>query len=153
VGSWRKSSSSLAVLPPTEAITDVVNNWKGGQDLFLLLADAATADVVMNTADVVMNAADVVTDVADVVKEVADVATEAATSSSNAGWWASYLNIFKTCLLFVHNTIDEPFRNMGLTQTWGPSIAIFTACKSIVMANTNIVYGGRSDSFRSACDR
>ncbi len=54
-------------------------------------------------------------------------ATEVA--AKNDGWWAAYLNIFKTCLLFVHNTIDAPLRSVGVTQTWGVAIAIFTACK------------------------
>ena len=56
-------------------------------------------------------------------------AATASSAAEDAGWWAAYLNVFKTCLLFVHNTIDAPLRSVGLTQTWGPSIAIFTACK------------------------
>lgn len=61
---------------------------------------------------------------------LADAATaDAATKAEDAGWWAAYLNIFKTCLLFVHNTIDAPLKSVGWDQTWGPSIAIFTACK------------------------
>jgi hypothetical protein len=51
----------------------------------------------------------------------------AADASSNDGWWSAYLNIFKTALLAVHTTIDQPLRSMGITQTWGPSIALFTA--------------------------
>lgn len=57
-------------------------------------------------------------------------ATEAVTKDD--GWWAAYLNIFKTCLLFVHNTIDAPLRSVGVTQTWGIAIAIFTACEFYV---------------------
>ena len=58
---------------------------------------------------------------------LADAAADAATKDD--GWWGAYLNIFKTCLLFVHNTIDAPLRSVGVTQTWGVAIAIFTACK------------------------
>lgn len=57
------------------------------------------------------------------------LADAAAEASKDDGWWAAYLNIFKTCLLFVHNTIDAPLRSVGVTQTWGVAIALFTACK------------------------
>lgn len=56
---------------------------------------------------------------------LADAAADVATKDD--GWWGAYLNIFKTCLLFVHNTIDAPLRSVGVTQTWGVAIAIFTA--------------------------
>lgn len=43
------------------------------------------------------------------------------------GWWGQYLNIFKAILINVHSAVDEPLRSVGWTQTWGVSIAIFTA--------------------------
>ncbi|KAG7369521.1 membrane protein insertase, YidC/Oxa1 family protein [Nitzschia inconspicua] len=58
---------------------------------------------------------------------LSDAAAAAAASKSDNGWWSAYLNIFKTALTFVHNTIDGPLRSVGVTQTWGPSIALFTA--------------------------
>ena len=54
-------------------------------------------------------------------------AADATTSSSGGGWWKAYLNIFKTALSAVHSTIDGPLRSVGITQTWGPAIALFTA--------------------------
>jgi hypothetical protein len=54
---------------------------------------------------------------ADATVEVADKAT----------WWQSYLAIFKGALNLVHSTIDQPLRSVGIEQTWGVSIAIFTA--------------------------
>ena len=99
----RLSRSPLSALPPTDAITDLVTSWSSHHDFSVLLADASSS----TTVD----------------------AESAAAAADNAGWWAAYLNVFKTCLLFVHNTIDEPLRSVGVTQTWGPSIAIFTACK------------------------
>jgi len=48
------------------------------------------------------------------------------------GWfgsfWNGYLNVYKTCLLTVHNTIDAPLRDssIGWTQTWGIAIFLFT---------------------------
>lgn len=42
------------------------------------------------------------------------------------GWWQAYLNIFKNTLQFVHQTVDQPLRDAGITQTWGISIALFT---------------------------
>lgn len=58
---------------------------------------------------------------------LADAAVEAADKSS---WWTSYLAIFKGALNLVHSTIDQPLRSVGIDQTWGISIAIFTAGKS-----------------------
>lgn len=54
-------------------------------------------------------------------------AASAASSESDGGWWKAYLNIFKTAIELVHSTIDPPLRAAGFTQTWGLSIAIFTA--------------------------
>jgi hypothetical protein len=56
--------------------------------------------------------------------------TSTASNDGGSGWWSAYLNIFKTALTLVHNTIDGPLRSVGITQTWGPSIALFTAGKS-----------------------
>jgi YidC/Oxa1 family membrane protein insertase len=53
---------------------------------------------------------------------------DAAPAAQDEGWWSSYINIFKTALLFVHSTIDGPLRSLGIEQTWGISIAVFTAC-------------------------
>jgi len=51
----------------------------------------------------------------------------AAVPDEPTGWWANYLNVYKNSLLFVHSTIDQPLRNAGFDQTWGPSIFLFTA--------------------------
>lgn len=57
-------------------------------------------------------------------------ATEAAVAAKE-GWWAAYLNVFKTTLDFVHTTIDGPIHSLGWEKgTWGFSIALFTAGKS-----------------------
>lgn len=57
---------------------------------------------------------------------LADAAVETAEKTS---WWTSYLAIFKGALNLVHSTIDQPLRSVGIDQTWGISIAIFTAGK------------------------
>jgi len=51
----------------------------------------------------------------------------AAEAAEKTGWWQSYLNIFKSTLQLVHSTIDGPLRSVGIDQTWGVSIFIFTA--------------------------
>jgi hypothetical protein len=48
----------------------------------------------------------------------------------DGGWWQTYLNIFKVTLKAVHDTIDAPLRSIGFDQTWGVSIALFTASES-----------------------
>ena len=63
--------------------------------------------------------------IADAATAAVDATTEAA--STDGGWWGSYLNVFKSCLIAVHSTIDQPLRDAGFTQTWGPSIFLFTA--------------------------
>eukprot|EP00545_Synedropsis_sp_CCMP1620_P005151 CAMPEP_0119021354 /NCGR_PEP_ID=MMETSP1176-20130426/25811_1 /TAXON_ID=265551 /ORGANISM="Synedropsis recta cf, Strain CCMP1620" /LENGTH=448 /DNA_ID=CAMNT_0006975933 /DNA_START=52 /DNA_END=1398 /DNA_ORIENTATION=+ len=58
---------------------------------------------------------------------LADAATAVADDPDKISWWQQYLSIFKATLIFVHSTVDEPLRSVGITQTWGISIAIFTA--------------------------
>lgn len=58
---------------------------------------------------------------------IADAATSTATTANDGGWWAAYINIFKSILSFVHTTIDQPLRSVGIEQTWGISIFLFTA--------------------------
>jgi hypothetical protein len=60
---------------------------------------------------------------------LSDAAVAAKNEQESSGWWESYLNLYKNSLLFVHKTIDEPLRNRGWDQTWGVSIAAFTARK------------------------
>uniref|UniRef100_A0A7S2XMM7 Membrane insertase YidC/Oxa/ALB C-terminal domain-containing protein n=1 Tax=Attheya septentrionalis TaxID=420275 RepID=A0A7S2XMM7_9STRA len=66
---------------------------------------------------------------ADVASDAVSIdgATVDAAVVADAGWWQNYLQVFKSVLVFVHSTVDQPLRNMGITQTWGISIAIFTA--------------------------
>jgi len=61
---------------------------------------------------------------ADASEAVADVAADA---NEKVGWWGQYLQTFKGILVWVHSQVDQPLRDMGITQTWGISIAIFTA--------------------------
>jgi hypothetical protein len=62
---------------------------------------------------------------------ISDASTTAATSTTNddGSWWNAYINIFKSILTFVHTTIDGPLRSVGIEQTWGVSIFLFTASK------------------------
>lgn len=60
---------------------------------------------------------------------LSDATAAAAAANEDGGWWQGYLNIFKNTLLAVHRTIDPPLREIGITQTWGVSIAVFTASK------------------------
>jgi hypothetical protein len=62
---------------------------------------------------------------------LADATTAIVTENKNSGggWWQSYINVFKTILSFVHTTIDGPLKSVGIEQTWGISIFLFTACK------------------------
>ena len=57
---------------------------------------------------------------------LADAAVAAA-ENKDVGWWGQYINFFKSALEFVHSTVEGPLKAVGIEQTWGPSIAIFTA--------------------------
>lgn len=59
----------------------------------------------------------------------AAAATADAAAADDGGWWQNYLSVYKSLLIGVHSTIDQPLRNAGWDQTWGVSIAVFTASK------------------------
>lgn len=57
---------------------------------------------------------------------IADAA-DAVSDADDISWWEQYVQVYKRGLAFVHdNIVDEPLRSMGITQTWGPSIFLFT---------------------------
>jgi len=58
-------------------------------------------------------------------KAVAVDAVDAAVD--DGGWWQSYLNVFKTLLIFIHSKVNGPLNYIGIENTWGPSIFLFTA--------------------------
>ena len=66
----------------------------------------------------------------------AAVATEPA---ADIGWWGQYINIFKVSLEFMHSLIDQPLRSIGIEQTWGPAIALFTMCTLTAAVKVNTV--------------
>lgn len=65
---------------------------------------------------------------ADPVEALENFEAAEAAVVANEGWWAAYLNVFKTTLDFVHTNIDGPIHSLGWEKgTWGFSIALFTA--------------------------
>lgn len=60
------------------------------------------------------------------VMTLADAAVDAA-KADDGGWWQQYLELFKGALTSIHTVVDQPLRDVGVTQTWGVSIALFTA--------------------------
>lgn len=80
-------------------------------------ADQAAA--ISHVADLISSSATLLADAADAAAEVVP--------ADDGGWWQNYLDLFKSGLMGVHNTIDGPLRSVGWTQTWGPSIFLFTA--------------------------
>ena len=55
------------------------------------------------------------------------LADAAVAQTEDVGKWQSFINIFKDILTSVHSSVDGPLKNMGIEQTWGPSIFLFTA--------------------------
>jgi len=70
-----------------------------------------------------------IADSAAAVADAIDVTAEDATDAADKiDYWESYIQIYKNGLAFVHDKIvDPPLRKAGITQTWGPSIFLFTA--------------------------
>ena len=69
---------------------------------------------------------------------LADAATAAATDPAavpSLGWWGQYINLFKVSLEFVHGAIEQPLKSIGIEQTWGPAIGLFTMCTYVVDDN------------------
>lgn len=60
---------------------------------------------------------------------LADAADAVADGAVKEGWWQSYINLFKLALQSIHDTVDGPLQANGITNSWGISIALFTACK------------------------
>jgi hypothetical protein len=60
---------------------------------------------------------------------LADAAAASAEPAKELGWWDQYVLLFQKTLVFVHSVIDQPLKSIGVTQTWGISIAVFTASK------------------------
>jgi len=106
---YRSTNSQLHVLPPEFHDTASIQNLFDVLSASTFLADASAA-------------------VADATAAVVDVADAA---DVDGGWWQNYLDVFRNGLLFVHDSVDQPLRDKGIEQTWGVSIAIFTACKLI----------------------
>ena len=114
----RRSASRLAVVPPPVADIDLlVNHIVASTTTATDLDAAASAQAVTSSFSQLL---------ADAAAATADAATDAA-ANTDGGWWKAYLNIFKTAIEAVHDTIDPPLRSAGFTQTWGVSIALFTA--------------------------
>ena len=66
----------------------------------------------------------------EITQWIADAsATAVDATQDDGGWWKAYINIFKSILTFVHSTIDGPLRSVGIEQSWGVSIFLFTASK------------------------
>jgi hypothetical protein len=58
---------------------------------------------------------------------LADASSSAASAAGDGSWWDSFINLFKTALTLVHSVIEGPLRAVGVDQSWGISIAVFTA--------------------------
>jgi hypothetical protein len=61
---------------------------------------------------------------------LADAAAAAATTTSEQSWWDSYVSIFSWALKLVHSTINGPLQSIGIEQTWGIAIFLFTTSTS-----------------------
>ncbi|GMH55400.1 hypothetical protein TrRE_jg11810, partial [Triparma retinervis] len=56
---------------------------------------------------------------------IADALVAVEETAKN-GWWEQYLSFMKNSLSVVHNVLTPPLNSVGITKTWGVSIAAFT---------------------------
>lgn len=114
-------SPATAFAPPRPASTQRITSQK---PLSAFLPEHV--DALSTAADSLQH---VVTTSSHILADAAEATAEVA--KEDTGWWQSYLNIFENAIRLVHSTIDPPLRSVGITETWGISIAIFTACMCI----------------------
>lgn len=62
----------------------------------------------------------------------------ANTAGKDLGWWGSYINFFKLALSAVHGVVDGPLKSVGIEESWGVSIALFT-CRKFVYQRRHAV--------------
>ncbi|KAL7570382.1 hypothetical protein ACA910_017219 [Epithemia clementina (nom. ined.)] len=110
------STTRQHVVPPAEQIVETTNQ------LLLQLDHSHHHEVV----------------VTQMSQLLADAASSAASDQAPTGWWGAYINLFKTLLNGVHSVIDPPLRSVGVTQTWGISIALFTSCTRALLLPLSI---------------
>lgn len=60
---------------------------------------------------------------------LSDAVDATKTVAKDPSWWDNYLRLFRNILVTVHSTVDGPLKSMGIENTWGISIALFTASK------------------------
>ena len=112
---WSSTTTTQRAALPVEPhyLTDMTVSWDQIQhsaSQFLAVVDSTTTTVMADA-------------MSDVVSSTGSATGEAT------GWWGSYINLFKSTLLWLHGTIDGPLRSVGFDQTWGVSIGLFTLCK------------------------
>jgi len=119
---FQRSSPKLAVTP--EHLNDV-HSVLTDSHAWTYLADAAAAT--LNGAGE-GSLPDALQGALEATETAIETAAQAeADVAADDGLWQAYLNLFKGALLFVHDTIDEPLKNAGISHSWGISIALFTA--------------------------
>lgn len=127
--------TSLSVLP-IEHLNDLHQHSSLLTDssAFSFLANAAAAvPIDQSSSDMLQNVMDAaVSATPDEVSETIENIIEAeAEIAQDKGLWYSYINLFKLALNGIHDAIDGPLKSAGITQTWGISIALFTASEFI----------------------
>ena len=101
----RTTSSSMNVMPEIHGLQHASSMIMDNHDAFIAQTSNWLADAAAAAADAPVD-----------------------TLASDNVLWEKYISIYKGGLAFVHdNIVDEPLRKMGITQTWGPSIFVFTA--------------------------
>ena len=138
----RKQSSSLAAISPEHA-AQLAHDIHSTIQLHLphALMDGVSSTTLADAAAAVLTPPGADGSLADTVVEqmsnldtgisqdIVDAVEKVKADAADKGWWLTYIDVFKNALETVHNKIDGPLRSVGITQTWGVSIAVFTACK------------------------
>lgn len=115
--SYRRKYSNMMMLIPDQV-----------HDLFVAVSMQHGLDISNHVSSNAPVIPEISTSSTDITQWIADASTTAVdTTQDDGGWWKAYINIFKSILTFVHSSIDGPLRSVGIEQTWGVSIFLFTA--------------------------
>jgi hypothetical protein len=130
---WRKldlnrKSTSLSMMTSADQAHEVLAaaSLMHGFDMSHLLTSSSSVLLPTSAAT-----ATTTTHGSEITQWIADAASAAAATdkADDGGWWKAYINVFKSILSFVHSTVEGPLRSVGIEQSWGISIFLFTASK------------------------
>jgi len=113
-----RSSSSTSINLVTPEVVDIHTN----------LHHLSSSVVLPDHHDILAQTSTWISDAADATADVVVKLDNRGNPIDENSWWEIYIQGYKRGLAFVHDKVVDPqLQKIGITQTWGPSIFLFTA--------------------------